>query len=183
MSARRGDASPLSVELRPTINCCETESFRRQVRLAWEDGELVAVDIDGRTWRFSGARTLVLQTDLQIGVRSLHGSNDILMVLDDQGRVLVRAHRQPFDEHHVADFCRAAGLELRRTQRTHKQPSMPPKAPGYRCLDFTRRRTTVVAAVLVATVALALLGPFHPVVVLIVGLLVSLAVLAVLAVI
>ena len=156
-------------ELRPTNAEEESQRFMRNVSLGWRDGRLVAVDVDGRERSFSGARKIVLQTDLDIHVRSVHGTHDLLLVLDADGRVLVNAPRRPFDERDVAEFCRAHGLELAHIERKYKEPVMPPKAKGHRCLDVTRRTSTIVTVVLVAGVAFGFLGPFNALVVIGIG--------------
>lgn len=104
-------------------------------------------------------RTIVLQHDLDIGVRQLHGTHDRLLVVDDQGRVLVSASRRPFDVPAVEAFCRAQGLELRRTERRGEEPALPPKAPGYRSLTVPRRVAWLIPLPLALTVPLGLLGP------------------------
>ena len=164
-------------ELRPTITQRGSRRFVRRAGLRWEDGHLVAVDADGREHRFPDARSIVLQHDLAVGVLSVYGAHDSLMVLDEEGRVLASAPKGPFDPADVEAFCRAHGLSLLRTQRSSGEPTMPAKAPGYRGLDVTRRTSVIVMAVLVATAALALVGPFHPLAVIGAGVVVAFVVL------
>lgn len=171
---------PARSELRPSVADEESKRFMRNVSLSWEADRLVAVDVDGRKQAFSGAHTIMLQTDLQVGVRSLHGTHDLLLVLDEKGHVLVEAPRRPFDERDVAEFCRAHGLELVHTERTYKQPAMPPRAKGHQCLDVPRRTSAVVTVVFLTSVALGLLGPFNALVVIGIGAVLAFALLIVL---
>lgn len=173
------------VQVRPTVASGRSKRFLREAGLRWEDGHLTAVDADGRAHPCPEARCVVLQTDLQVGVRSIHGAHDLLLVLDGEGQVLTSAPKGPFDPLEVEAFCRAHGLDLRHTERAREQPAMPPKASSYTCLDVTRRTSIIVNVAMIATVVAAVVagitGLFHPLAVLGVGAVVSFVLLIVLS--
>jgi len=181
MNGRRDPGARRGGDLRPTVTGDASRRFLRRVHLLWEEGHLVVVDVDGRRHPLPEARSLALQTDHAIGVREIHGSHDLLLVLDQESRVLASAPKGPFDPHEVHEFCREHGLPLERRERTWQQPTMPAKAPGYRPLDVSWRTRVVLPPVLLASIAFGLLGPYPLLAAIGAGLVVDLILLMVLS--
>lgn len=166
----RGNGRPPGPdELLPTAPTHGSRRFVQNAGFRWADGHLVAIDVDGREHAIPAARSVVLQTDLRVSPMAAYGAHDALLVLDDEGRVLVRAPKDPFDPKEVESFCLAHGLPLAYTERTPEEPPMPPKAAGFRSLAATRRLSITLGSVLVTSVVVGLVTPLPLLVTVLVG--------------